>query len=150
MFSQIPFLFFYFLFSTSELWLSHTCKREMGGREKCETISRSEICVRVHPGVLETFLPFFSFFSLRAGLQLKLYGYATLFFIFRLHLGNESGYFVRWHICLSKRRSPYFFSLCLSTHFIFFCGKVLMEKRVHLEAGVNSQTTGELGKWRSS
>ena len=92
MFSQIPFLFFYFLFSTSTLWLSHTCKREMGERKKCETISHSEICVRVYPGVLETFL--LLFFLLRAGLQLKLYAVMLRFFIIPAPFGKRE-----WVVC---------------------------------------------------
>ncbi len=88
---------------------------------------------------------FFFYFFLRAGLKLNLYG-----FYIPAPFGKRE-----WVVCalaylpFQEALAIFLFLVCLSTHFIF-CGKVLMEKRVHLEAGVNSQTTGKLGKWRSS
>ncbi len=95
MFSQIPFLFFYFLFSTSELWLSHTCKREMGERERnvrqFHTVKYVSEYIQVF---LKHFFLFLVFFSLRAGLQLKLYAVMLRFFIIPAPFGKRE-----WVVC---------------------------------------------------
>ena len=96
---------------------------------------------------LKHFFFFIFFVARRPTVQLKLYGYTTLF------LYSGSIWETREWVFCALAYLPFqeaLFSLCLSTLFIFFCGRVLMEKRVHLEAGVNSQTTGEQEKWRIS